>query len=138
MLKINKKQHIYVLYLVFIIMELQSIYTILITIIGVLGSTSAWKYYEKRAMAKEKMANIYNDDCRERIVKLEVLLEKSSYEKDDMRQHILSLTEDVAKLSVKVEYLESENDKLVNDVTTLNEEKIKLQKKSTYRKPSGQ
>lgn len=121
---------------IFIIMEVQSIYTVLITLITVLGSTSAWRYYEKRAIAKEKTENIYKDDCRERIAKLEILLQKSSHEKDEMRQRILTLTEDVAKLGVKVEYLETENNNLVNKITLLTDENIKLQRKKPGRKPS--
>ena len=45
--------------------------------------------------------------CKERIAKLETLLEKSSSEKDDMRDKILDLTREVAELRVKVEFLEN-------------------------------
>lgn len=98
-------------------MEAQSIYTVLITIITVLGSASAWRYYEKRAIAKEKAENFMKDECRERIAKLEVLLEKSSIEKDEMRQEILKLTSQVSELRVKVEFLEKENDELLSQST---------------------
>jgi hypothetical protein len=94
-------------------MEPQSIYTVLITIVTVLGSASAWRYYEKRAIAKEKAENFMKDECRERIAKLEVLLERSSIEKDEMRQEILKLTSQVSELRVKVEFLERENDELL-------------------------
>jgi predicted RNase H-like nuclease (RuvC/YqgF family) len=94
-------------------MEPQSIYTVLITIVTVLGSASAWRYYEKRAIAKERTENFMKDECRERIEKLEVLLEKSSIEKDEMRQEILKLTSQVSELRVKVEFLERENEKLL-------------------------
>ena len=50
----------------------------------------------------------------ERIAKLEALLEKASVEKDEMRQIILKLTEQVAELRVKVEFLEEENEYLNN------------------------
>lgn len=52
------------------------------------------------------------DECRERIVKLEVLLERSSKEKDEMRQEILKLTGEVYELRVKVDFLQKENDTL--------------------------
>jgi hypothetical protein len=57
------------------------------------------------------------DECRERIAKLEVLLERSSIEKDDMRSKILDLTREVAELRVKVEFLEDKNLELKKSVT---------------------
>lgn len=88
------------------------IWTVLVTAITVLGSASAWRYWEKRAMKKEKDEDFMRHDCRDRISKLEVLLTESSREKDEMRELILSLTEKVAALSVKVEYLQKENHEL--------------------------
>jgi peptidoglycan hydrolase CwlO-like protein len=90
-------------------MDSNSIYSVIITAITILGSASAWRYYEKRSLAKEKSENFMKNECRERIAKLEVLLEKSSIEKDDMRKEILKLTSEVSKLSVKVQFLEKEN-----------------------------
>lgn len=90
-------------------MDIQQIYTVIITLITVLGSAGAWRYYENRAKRKEKTENFMKDDCRERIRKMEILLERSSAEKEEMRKEILRLTEEVATLRVKVEYLEKEN-----------------------------
>lgn len=91
---------------------MESIYTVLITAVTVLGSASAWRYYEKRAMRKERSEDYMKDECRERIAKLEVLLERSSSEKDDLRYKILDLTKEVAELRVKVEFLEDKNKEL--------------------------
>lgn len=88
------------------------IWTVLVTAITVLGSASAWRYWEKRAMKKEKDEDFMRHDCRDRISKLEALLSESSREKDEMRELILSLTEKVAALTVKVEYLQRENHEL--------------------------
>ena len=93
-------------------MDVNSFYTVLITALTVLGSASAWRYYEKRAMRKEKSEDYMKDECRERIAKLEVLLERSSSEKDDLRSKILDLTREVAELRVKVEFLENKNKEL--------------------------
>lgn len=93
-------------------MDSNSIYTVLITAITVLGSTRAWRYYERKAMQKEKAENFMKDNCAERIAKLEALLEKASVEKDEMRNTILNLTAQVAELRVKVEFLEDENEYL--------------------------
>jgi len=98
-------------------MDANSFYTVLITALTVLGSASAWRFYEKRAMRKEKSEDYMKDECRTRITKLEVLLEKSSQEKDDLRSKILELTKQVAELRVKVEFLEDKNKELVKKTT---------------------
>jgi len=90
-------------------MEISSIYTVLITIITVFGSAGAWRFYEKKAQLKEKNENFLKDDCTKRITKLEQMLEKSSTDKELMRQQILTLTGEVSELRVKVEFLEKEN-----------------------------
>lgn len=91
---------------------MENIYSVLITAITVLGGTTAFRYYEKRAMRKERDDEFIKHDCKDRISKLEALLESSSKEKDELRNMVLSLTKEVAALSVKVEFLTKENDKL--------------------------
>jgi cell division protein FtsL len=93
-------------------MENSNLWTVLITAITVLGSTSAFRYYEKRALHKERDDDFIRHDCKDRISKLEALLEESSKEKDEMRNLILKLTAEVAELRIKVEYLNHENTKL--------------------------
>lgn len=97
-------------------MPQESFWTVLITIVTVLGSASAWRFYEKRAMRKERDEEFIRHDCKDRISKLEVLLENSSREKDEMRSTILKLTEQVAALAVKVEYLQKENSELIRNL----------------------
>ena len=98
-------------------MQTESVWTVLITIVTVLGSASAWRFYEKRAMRKERDDEFIRHDCKDRISKLEVLLENSSREKDEMRATILKLTEQVSALAVKVEYLQKENSELYKSLT---------------------
>jgi hypothetical protein len=86
-------------------MPQETIWTVLITAFTVMGSASAWRFYEKRASKKERDEDFIKTDCRDRIGKLEALLESSSREKDEMRQTILRLTEQVPALTVKVEFL---------------------------------
>ena len=93
-------------------MDMNSIWTVLVTAITVLGSTSAWKYYERRAEMKKDEENFIKQDCRDRISKLEALLKESAQEKEKMRETILLLTEKVAALTVKVEFLQKENSEL--------------------------
>jgi hypothetical protein len=101
---------------------MENIYSVLITAITVLGGTTAFRYYEKRAMRKERDDEFIKHDCKDRISKLEGLLEAAGREKDEMRSMILDLTKQVAALTVKVEYLTKENDE--------------LSKKSKTRKPT--
>ena len=95
---------------------MENLYSVLITAITVLGGTGAWRYYEKRAINKERDEEFIRHDCKDRITKLETLLQESSKEKDELRSMVLALTKEVAALSVKVEYLTKENDKLEKEL----------------------
>ena len=92
-------------------MDQNNIWSVLITAITVLGGTSAFRYYEKRAMRKERDDEFIRHDCKDRIAKLEALLENSSKEKDELRSMVLDLTREVAALRVKVEFFESNQTK---------------------------
>lgn len=98
-------------------MEINSIYAVLGTAVAVLGSASAWRFYEKRAMHKERDDDFIRHDCKDRISKLEALLEAAGKEKDQMRQMILDLTRQVAELKVTVDYLRAENQALTKKRT---------------------
>ena len=91
---------------------MENIYSVLITAITVLGGTTAFRFYEKRAMRKERDEEFIRHDCKDRISKLEGLLEAAAKEKDELRSMVLALTKEVAALTVKVEFLTKENDKL--------------------------
>ena len=92
-------------------MDQNNIWSVLITAITVLGGTSAFRYYEKRAMRKERDDEFIRHDCKDRIAKLEALLEASSKEKDELRNLVLKLTAEVAELRVKVEFFETNRSK---------------------------
>jgi hypothetical protein len=87
---------------------MDSIYTVLITAITVLGGSTAFRYYEKRAIHRERDEDFIRHDCKDRISKLEALLSESAKEKDEMRQLILKLTAEVAELRTKVEFLQKQ------------------------------
>jgi hypothetical protein len=101
-------------------MENQSVWAVVVTLITVLGSSAAWRFYEKRSMQRDRDEDFIRHDCRDRIAKLEALLIASSQEKDNMRQTILELTEKVAQLTVKVEFLQRENAELMNTMIKRN------------------
>jgi hypothetical protein len=91
---------------------MENVYSVLITAVTILGGGGAWRYYERRAMHKEKDEDFIRHDCKDRISKLEALLQQSASEKDELRTMVLNLTREVAALTVKVEYLTKENDDL--------------------------
>ena len=97
-------------------MEQPTIMTVLVTLITVLGSTTAWNYYEKRLLMKEREESQrdrerseYKDDLRERVAVLEAKLEKSEQDKKTLQEEMLRLVEKIAALSVEVEFLRKEN-----------------------------
>ena len=98
-----------------------NITTVVVTVITVLFSAGAWKFYEKKIKLKTDLEredrtdqNMYRDDLRDRVKRLEQLLTDGAVEKNVMRDQILSLTKEVSALHVKVEYLEKENQRLKN------------------------
>lgn len=97
----------------------EPIITILVTALTVLTSASAWRFYEKRALRRERDEEFIRRDCSDRIAKLEALLMESSREKNEMRTTILHLTEQVAALAVKVEFLQRENSDLIKTLNTI-------------------
>jgi hypothetical protein len=87
-------------------MDTNNMWTVLVTAITVLGGSTAFRYYEKRAMHRERDEDFIRHDCKDRITKLEALLEASSKEKDELRNLVLKLTAEVAELRVKVEFFD--------------------------------
>ena len=96
---------------------------IIATAVTVLGTAGIWKFLEARlkVKAEEKKNETensdgvqYRDDLKNRVRNLETLLAQSAQEKDDLRDLVLKLTEEVSALRIKVEYLEKENDRLKN------------------------
>jgi hypothetical protein len=87
---------------------MDNVWTVFVTAITVLGGTTAFRFYEKRALYRERDADFIRHDCKDRIAKLEALLEESSREKDEMRNLILQLTAQVAELRTKVEFFEKQ------------------------------
>lgn len=85
---------------------MDNIWSVLITAITVLGSATAFRFYEKKSMRKERDEEFIRHDCKDRITKLETLLVESAREKDELRKMVLELTREVASLRTKVEFFE--------------------------------
>ncbi len=89
---------------------------IIITLVGMLGSASIWKYMEARLKAKNEQNKEsrqesdtvqFRDDLKSRVARLEELLEESN-------NKVLELTAEVNKLRTEVHFLTKENDRLKN------------------------
>ena len=94
---------------------------ILVTIAAVVGTAGVWKFLETRLRLrtkrmKERRENSdtvqFRDDLKERVKKLEDLLTSAAKEKDDLRQKVLFLTEEVSTLRERVVHLEKDNERL--------------------------
>ena len=93
-------------------MGLDILASIVITAITVLGSSEAFKYYKSKMSMKHKQETIklaidreYTMDLKNRVSRLEVLLEDST-------QKVVVLTGEVATLRERVKFLEAENERL--------------------------
>ena len=102
---------------------MDNITQIIITVATVAGSAGIWKFFEARLRVKseEKKSELensdgvqYRDDLKNRVRNMEALLASSAEEKDELRNQVLALTQEVSALRVKVEFLEKENDRLKN------------------------
>jgi hypothetical protein len=96
---------------------------IIITGLTVLGSAGIWQFLQARLKirSEEKKTELqnsdgvqYRDDLKNRVRNLEAMLANSSDEKDELRNQVLALTEEVSALRIKVEFLEKENERLKN------------------------
>ena len=90
----------------------ENLTSIIITIITLLFSGGAWKFYEyliknKRQKQKDKREEetIYRDDLKARVEKLEK-------EKEDCKEQLMIMSTQLAALQVEVEYIKRENERL--------------------------
>ena len=88
---------------------MDNVWSVLVTVVTVLGSAAAFRFYEKKSMRKERDEDFIRHDCKDRIAKLEALLAASSKEKDEMRAQILDLVAEVAALRTEIKYLTDKN-----------------------------
>jgi len=102
---------------------MENITQIIITVVSVAGTAGIWQFLQARLKVKseERKSQLenndgvqYRDDLKNRVRNLEALLAASSDEKDELRDQVLALTQEVSALRVKVEFLEKENDRLKN------------------------
>jgi hypothetical protein len=105
-------------------MNIETFWTVLATLITVLGSSSVLRFFENKRKDKEKKESAASDDCRGKIIRLEIQLDKNNKEKEAMNIQILNLTAEVARLSVRVEFLVKENNDLMSRMPKMRAHKI--------------
>jgi chromosome segregation ATPase len=100
-------------------MNPQSLVSVLITAITVLGSTAAWSFYEKRLKLQhqnereeERQQHLFRDDLRERVAVLEAKLESSYREREELQSELRKLSEATAAMRVEIDFLRKENESL--------------------------
>ena len=98
---------------------MEQYYTVIVTIVSVLGSAGAWQFYQNRMKLKYQAEkedktdqNLYRDDLRERVAVLESRLEEERDEKDKRQEEITKLQTTLAEYKVRLEFLEKENERL--------------------------
>ena len=92
---------------------------IIITLLTVLTSAGAWKFYEMKMKMKsqhkkedKQEQNMYRNDLRERVAVMEDRLKQEAKEKEDLLKEITDLKTLLAEYKVRLEFLEKENDRL--------------------------
>ena len=93
---------------------MEQYYTVIVTIVSVLGSAGAWQFYQNRMKLKYQAEkddksdqNLYRDDLRERVAVLESRLEEERDEKDKRQEEITKLQTTLAEYKVRLEFLVS-------------------------------
>ena len=92
---------------------------ILITALTLIFSAGAWNFYQARMKLKHNERKdekdektLFRDDLRERVAKLEQLLDQAQEEKEAIQEKLTNVLQDLAAYRVRLEFLEKENERL--------------------------
>ena len=92
---------------------------ILITALTLIFSAGAWSFYQARMKLKHNERKdekdektLFRDDLRERVAKLEQLLDQAQEEKEAIQEKLTNVLQDLAAYRVRLEFLEKENERL--------------------------
>ena len=98
---------------------MEQYYTIIITVVSVLGSAGAWQFYQNRMKMKYAAAkddktdqNLYRDDLRERVAVLEEKLEQERAAKEKSAKELSDALTRLTEYKVRLEFLEKENERI--------------------------
>lgn len=115
--------------------------TLIGAIFTALAGSKLWDWLQKKGelnlaikkQGDEKLAE-YRDDLRDRVAKLEGMIENQQNERITLLQQIGQLNAELAAMKVKLEFLEHENSRLRN---RLKSEGIPHDEPSTYSQPNS-
>jgi uncharacterized membrane protein YgaE (UPF0421/DUF939 family) len=106
--------------------ENSDLVTIIIAIIGTLGGTSAWNFYQRKLELnretekdREKQTYLYRDDLRERVAVLESKLDEERQERLLLLTRMQEQSEELAALRTEVKYLREERERLMAKIDEL-------------------
>ena len=115
-------------------MEMDSILTVVATLVGALTSAKAWEFWQRRSTSKaeekkleKEETHLYRDDLRKEVQRLRTELmavyKKREKELEAMHKEIAELREQLATFKTRVEFLERENNELQLRLDTENKDK---------------
>lgn len=88
--------------------------TIILAVIASLSGTGAWNYYKLKLDARSKElqdqrkdGNLFRDDLRERIIKLETKVEECENSREDLLKEMITVRESLAEFKTRVSFLET-------------------------------
>lgn len=93
--------------------------TLISAIVTALAGSKLWDWLQKRSenrlaaeqKGEDRLAE-YRDDLRDRVAKLEAIIDSQQNERIALLQQIGQLTAELAAMKVKLEFLERENSRL--------------------------
>ena len=94
-------------------------FTMISAIVAALAGSKLWDWLQKRSELAQKREESdesrliqYRDDLRDRVAKLEAIIDSQQNERIALLQQIGQLTAELAAMKVKLEFLERENSML--------------------------
>lgn len=99
----------------------QDTITLITAVVTALAGSKLWDWLQRRSelsltvqqKGDERLAE-YRDDLRDRVAKLEGIIDSQQTERITLLQQIGQLNADLAAMKVKLEFLEAENTRLKN------------------------
>ena len=92
----------------------EEVMTIILAVIASLSGTGAWNYYKLKLDARSKElqdqrkdGNLFRDDLRERIIKLETKVEECENSREDLLKEMITVRESLAEFKTRVSFLET-------------------------------
>lgn len=93
-----------------------TLFTVIVTLIGTLGSAQAWQFWSSRQKIKQEQSkaeindkNLYRDDLRKEVERLRSEMKRLYTDRDKLRDDIADLRAELAEMKTLVTFLREEN-----------------------------